>query len=224
MATDVLQRILTESYAHEVEMLDGYAEHANARLERELRQLVRSDGSPVYAPAEMQEREQAIRAAVVAEYDRMCTALIARGEQHAAEAERKMALLDREPIDMLSAEGQARAAARREFIREDVERLGGTVLADRINAAIAAGDKPLLVLYERYGQERSDRTQEPLRSALVALRTALGLDERAGKVREMETKIRAAKLLQQYPSRVRRDLDGSNARMRQQMAGAYGRF
>jgi len=175
--------------------------------------LVRRDGTAIYSPQEHAEREAAILVRAGEQFDAATARYVQQSEREVADLNKSMALLDREPLDTLSADDQARAAARREFVREDVERLPATALADRINATLAADDTVLMVLYERYGQDHASRSQAPLRAALDALRAALKMDVRHEETRAIEAKLRAAKSLPAAVSAVRRGVDGSNERL-----------
>lgn len=129
-------------------------ESYTAEIERNMRQLVRSDGQPVYGPVEMREREQAIREAAAATRDPVLQRYQEEAEQAMAEAERAVALLDgADRLATLSADDAARASVRRPFVQEDAA-LPVDQLERRIAAVVAAGDKVEALLFDRYVRRR----------------------------------------------------------------------
>ena len=209
-----------DTYEPELGQIEGAAERLAERIERERAALIRSDGSPKYAPTEMAEREAAILEAAGAEFDRLTARPAAKAEQDAADLQKRIALLDRDPFDSLKPEEQQRASLRREFVREDVERLPAHQLAPLIRAALASGDKAIVYLFHRYlGQRLEAQRGQPQTEANLGLLTlarelgaVFGADDRAAQRRDLEAKLRAATSFPIAVSTARRQADGSDAR------------
>jgi hypothetical protein len=131
-----------------------------AQIERNMRQLVRPDGQPVYGPAEMQEREKAIREAAAATRDPVLQRYEEQAEEVIAEAERVVALLDgADRLASLKPEDAARAGARMAFVAEDAQQ-PTYKLAPRITAVVAAGDVVEALLFDRYLRRRLETEQQ----------------------------------------------------------------
>jgi hypothetical protein len=121
--------------------------------------LFRRDGTPVYTPQEMQEREKAIREAAAATRNAVLERHGQQADDAIAEAERVITMLDgADPLASLGAEDAARAGVRRAFIEEDA-RLPTHQLERRIAAVAAAGDKVDALLFSRYLRLRLESTQ-----------------------------------------------------------------
>ena len=71
---------LADAYDHELGQIRTAAERAAERVERERARLTRPDGSPMFAPAELAEREAAILEAAAAEYDGATRRYVERAE------------------------------------------------------------------------------------------------------------------------------------------------
>lgn len=110
-------------FASELSAIDEAATKAAQKVERERAKLTRSDGSPVYSPAEQAEQVKAIYAAAAAEFDQVTARYIEHADRERVKAEAALAELSGDAFDRLSAPGQAKAAARREFVKEDCETL-----------------------------------------------------------------------------------------------------
>ena len=141
-------------------------EHALTTFEHERARLLTPDGHCIYTDDEHERREAELRATRAA-----ADAL------RSAEADRER-LEHRDPLDMLTPAELDRATARREFVREDAERLPIGELAARLRAALDAGDRPMLFLLVRYGTQRAEAEAErghSVRShaSLIALHDAL---------------------------------------------------
>jgi hypothetical protein len=149
--TDALDRLMHTYYGAQADSIDAAAERAGVRIERERKALRRPDGSPVYAPAEMQEREQAILEAAGAEFDGAVGRYVQQADDDIAEIERRLAILDGfDPFDSLSDAEKQAAATRAVFVREDVERLPSHEVAKLARAALASKDRPRIYLFGRY--------------------------------------------------------------------------
>jgi hypothetical protein len=217
----------TDTYSTEVAAIERAGERLVERIEREQSKLTRSDGSPVYAPAEMAERSAAILEAAGAEFDQATARYVSQAEREAADLQKKLAKLEgSDGWERLTESQQQTAAARREFVREDVQTLPAADLAARARAAIAAGNLAECWLLKRYiGQRtaavdvdgmpavrsRSDRDLELL-AVLRELGTLFGDEDRAERRRELEAKLRAASALPLAVTTVRNKADGSDAR------------
>lgn len=184
-----------DEYGRVVDRVESAGEQASAHVEHELRKLMRADGSPVFGPAEHRERVAAIVNAARDQFDAAAAPFLRFAEGDVADRRRQLAALGSDPLDSLTPDEQVRAAARREFVREDVERLSPGDLAGRIHAAIAADDKVTTTLYARYAADRDDVSRAPLNAAVRALRSFLGDDERFKKRSALEEQIRAAQAL-----------------------------
>ena len=146
-------------------------EHALTTFEHERARLLTPDGHRIYTDDEHERREAELRATRAA-----ADAL------RSAEADRER-LEHRDPLDTLTPAELDRATARREFVREDAERLPIGELAARLRGALDANDRALLYLWVRYGARRVEQEQEQGRGArthaalptlLDALREAVG--------------------------------------------------
>jgi hypothetical protein len=105
-------------------------------------QVYRCDGSCVYGDEKHAERVEGL----LEEFDRTRERVLATAERAVEEANRILALEHRDPTNALSAGELEEANAKREFVKEDCETMPLPDLADRARAALAAGDKRLIVL------------------------------------------------------------------------------
>lgn len=138
-------------------------------IDREERKLFSGAGMPLFEPAEMQQRQQSIRAAAAATRGAVLERYETEANEIIDEAERQMVLLDADPLALLGAEDATRAAARQLFAREDAE-LPTYQLAPRVDAIVAAGDKIEGLLLSRYLRRRLDSEPAgPQRQGINAL-------------------------------------------------------
>lgn len=206
-----LDRELNEFYGAEVRQLD----QAAAAVERARKETFRADGvTRLYGPEELAERE----ARALAAYDARGAEIVAAVERAVAEAEQELVKLEgASPLDRLSEAELARANARREFVREDAAELPPDVLAQRIRAALVAGDKADLVLWDRYAGKRvaalpAGQNRLDLATVLREVEERLA-DPKARERREKATRKReVGKVLASRVQMRRRELDGSAAR------------
>ena len=171
--------------------------------------LLRPDGQPKYVESEMAERQ----AALLAAFDQEAAWVRAQAEAAVPVAETELAkLAGADVYDSLKSEEQARAAARREFVREDAELLRPDQLVTQARAALAANDRALLYLLSRYVGQRIDRDGGRRDPALVAVHREIVerfADPKLGEKREKaERKISMAKLLNSRIDMERRQIDG----------------
>jgi hypothetical protein len=232
MATEMFTNLayipgFLDQYDSELSSIENAANRMEARIERERATLVRSDGSPKFAPQEYAEREQAILEAATAEYDQAVSRYVARSEQEVADLQKKLAKLEgSDGWERLSESQQQTAASRREFVKEDVQTLPAPELVKRAQASIAAGNLAECWLLKRYISQRanpldangmpavrttSDRDRE-LVAVLRELGALFGDEDRATREREIDEKLRAAQALPLAIDTARRKADGSDAR------------
>jgi hypothetical protein len=137
-----------------VEMAGDFPEVQQAveRARTDRAALLRPDGTRRYTDAEHVEREQAINGRLDSDLDAIIES--ARSDEAAARAELEGLEVERDPLAGLSTADLERAAALREFVREDVETLPWTDVLSRIE--ISKGDKVLALLMIRYARRRLD--------------------------------------------------------------------
>jgi hypothetical protein len=219
-----------DAYSTEVAAIERAGERLAERIEREQGKLTRGDGTPVYAPAEMAERQAAIVAEASAEFDQAVSRYLTQSEREVKDLEAKLARLEGEDgWEKLSESERQTAATRREFIKEDVATLPSPELIKRARAAIAAGDKAACWLWHRYlGQRlapvsvdgtavvRTGGRDLELVTVLRELGALFGDEDRARLRREIEAKIRAAEALPIAISGARSQGNGSDARSLEQ--------
>jgi hypothetical protein len=214
----------TEEYGSAVASVEQYADRAEARIKRETAQLLRPDGSPRYTPVEHAEREAAIREAATGEFDSEVAWYLKKAQSLTDEYKGKLTMLGgSDPLDTLTEAQRQSAASRREFVREDVERLAPTVLAARIRTALAGNDQVAAVLYARYLPDRDGRTIPALTEAARELEAFLGIDQKGDQRRELMAKLRRAESMRAAVGGIRRRVDGSNDRMMAAMRQQYAR-
>lgn len=217
-----IENELREHFAVEVDDLDMAAAHR----ESERQKLLRPDGSRLYGEAEHAERAAAIDQRFEAE----ATRISGLADQAIAEADLELTKLDgADVLDTLSAEEQARAAARREFVREDVESRRVPELARAIRGAIAANDRPMLVLYARYLPQRLEREPSRQDSAeLLELSRALSecLTDRkaAERVEKLRRRKSSAQVLRGRADMTRRGLGTVEAITHEMQRRGLGRL
>lgn len=118
---------------------------AKSIFDAEIQKLCREDGQPKWSEPEMQERQAALRAALDEGLGRAQEQVVAEIER----AKTELSKLNRDPLYSLDTEALNRATTLASFIRDEVERLDADALGDEIEAAIAANDRPALLLYRR---------------------------------------------------------------------------
>lgn len=171
-------------------------EQARAEYERLKERLERSDFRQRYTPEAQQQELDAIAEpleAAEAETREAAQAILKR-------AEKALAIADLD--DSLTPAQLDQAAKLRTWITEDCADLQAEALAKQIRAAVAAGDRPRMWLYQRYGARRlaaeqlnlaSDNatTRGPARLAIETLQPALAqldgllVSERTVKLRQL---------------------------------------
>ena len=205
-----------DSYGPEVGRIEHAAEQAAAYIERQRADLVRRDGTLIYSPQEHAEREAAILVQAGEQFDAATARYVAQSEREVSDLEKQLTILDGADgfADLSDSEKQA-SAQRREFLREDVERLPADDLARRVRAAIASKDRAACYILNRYLPDRLEdgRSSRELGAAVRELRTHLGDDERHQKRRDLQARLQTAKALPIAVSSARRAVDGRDARM-----------
>ncbi len=205
---------------------DAATRHAE-RVAAERARLVRSDGSAVYSPAEHQERESQILADAGAAYDAETARHLTMADDAREKAEAELVTLDGDPFDRLTADEQAKAPARRTFVKEDVETLPADELVRLARAALVAKDRAGCYLFLRYLARRPRATGDAAGLATVVrdLGEVFGAGERGEKRRGLERRVEAAKSLKGRVDMARRRVDGRDERleagMRRQYAGMF---
>jgi hypothetical protein len=131
-----------------VDRLKAQYEAAAATRDEALDGLKR-DGQPRFMPQEEQER----RAKIDGQYRQAIDAVKAELATTITAAESEIVASGAsDPLSRLSNDDLARAANRREFLREDWEVLPPETLAQRVRDALARGDKAESALHHRYLQ------------------------------------------------------------------------
>lgn len=213
-----IDRQLREHFPNEIRDLDQALERGQARLQRDLKTLTRGDGSPVFAPAEQQERAVAIRSAVAAEFDLVGERIKSIAADAIEQARTELAKLDGEDgWSRLTSDQQQRAGLRREFVREDAELLPAHELVKRGRGALAVDDKAELWLLDRYVGMRVDRERGRVDPEIAKLQREIA--ERArdpkagGKRKNLEQRISSAQVLDGRVRLHRSHVDGQHERM-----------
>ncbi len=152
-------------------------EAAITTAERKLANLYDpSTGAKVFSPE--QHAQQVSR--ILAEFDEAVAPQVRVVKTRKANAERSLQALESGPESALSTEELTRAAAMRDFVREDADRLPLQTLAERMRAAEAAGDRVQQFLWSHYAQQRAAAEQgQPA-----------GLQDTAAQVHEVRTLAR----------------------------------
>jgi len=207
-----------ELYPLQVATIEDLATRAAEKVAAERARLVRSDGSPVYAIQEHQEREAAILADAGAAYDAETARHLAMADAERGKAEAALATLDGADgwEALTDAERQA-ATTRQPFLREDVEGGRPEQIVRQARAALAAGDKAAAYVLARYVRRRVEGGDTghngELAGALRDLEAVFGDPaERSEQRRELARRIEACKSLKGTVSMGRRRVDGSQAR------------
>jgi hypothetical protein len=222
-----------DTYESELSWVEYHAQQGAEYVEKQRASLTRSDGSRVYGDAEHAEREQAIVEKARATFDANIARYAAKAEADAADIQKQVVLLDRDPFDGLKPEEQQRASLRREFVKEDALTLPAHELAKQVQAALAGTDKAQLYLLHRYVAQRMEaRRGQPATEgdhALMALSRDLGerigIGDRGAQRRDLEAKLRAAQAFPVAVETARNTFDGSLARaVEQQRAYMMARF
>lgn len=216
----------------DLQIAEGRLDRAREETERARAGLLQSDGRPLYAPEEQARR---LEAALRPLTDEVAATVSLAGTAE-AEARATLAAPTPDPLATLDGSALQRAAALREFWREDAESLSLPALASRLLAALASGEQVQQVLALRYGQRRADQVLEDLRwrrvadpqttaAELRALRQALGqlasatADPRDQRRRtEAEELARATSALRQRARHLQAVADGSDQRARDAQA------
>lgn len=115
-------------------------------FEREKTRLYRPDGSPQYSEPAMQERLEALQATLDDEVN-VVDKLVAEERDRIKQEE---TILDRDPLYGLEADQLSRVAGLSGFIEADIASQDADSLLSAIDAAVAAGDKASLALYQRH--------------------------------------------------------------------------
>lgn len=116
-----------------------------------LSQLRLSDGAARYAPPE----EARLREAALTNYDRTVTSVLEAVDAEVQRFTQEAARLEAQtPIDRLDAEQLARANQLDTFVRQDAERLGVSLLNQRLRAVIDGGDDVQVILNHRHAAAR----------------------------------------------------------------------
>ncbi len=206
---------IDEVFPREAEAIEDAAARATERAQRERATLTRPDGSPVYGPAEQQEREAAIFEGAATEYDRATACYVEQAERERRKAEADLARLDGfDPWERLSEAERQAAATRREFIREDAERLLPADVERRARAALAANDKAAVYLWARYLRPRVGAgAGRELGGVVRDLEAVFGdLSERHRQRLALERRIEATKSLRGRVEDGRGRADGTRER------------
>jgi len=125
-------------------------EEAQATLAAGRKALLNEQGRPIYAPEERERREQELRVA----FDRTIQEAGAAADAVMAEAQRELDRPEGDPLHALTPEELHLANLRREFVRENCERLPLAALNGHVEQALDVGDKASRYLHWRYAGER----------------------------------------------------------------------
>ena len=215
-----------ELFPLQVATIEDLATRAAEKVAAERAKLVRSDGSPMYMPEEHAERERAILADAGAAYDAETARHLAMADDAREKAEAELVKLDGDPFDRLTADEQARASARRTFVKEDVETLPADELVRLARAALVAKDRAGCYLFLRYLARRPRATGDAAGLATVVrdLGEVFGAGERGEKRRGLERKIEASKSLKGRVDLARRRVDGRHERMEAGLRRQFANF
>ena len=213
-------------FPREAEAIEEAATRAAERVARERAKLLRPDGTRTYGDAEHAERDAAILEAAAAAFDADAARYLTLADRERERAEAEFARLDgADGWERLTEAERQAAATRREFVREDVERLAPAEVERRARASLAAGDKAACWLWARYLRPQVEAGRGAgLGGVLGELDAALGMDasERHAKRRELERRIEATKSLRGRVQMGRQRVDGTHERMVANMRAQYG--
>lgn len=196
---------------------------ATEAAQKALAALLRSDGSPRL----ITEEHQAAVKNVLATFDGVAQLVSERTQAAAAAAERELVAMNgSDGWDRLSESEQAQASSRREFLKEDMESQPLHRLEPMIRGMLASGNRADLFLVGRYLAARVESMgptdERRALSGLLQDVNAANADPQAAQKREkLEKRIRAAKWMADRPRTTRRKLDGSDARMLNDMRRQY---
>ena len=143
---------------------------ARKKFEADQAALLTDSGQRLFSDAEHTRRLAAITETWTAALTEAET--VADEIAQVADAEMQQRL-NHDPLDDLTPEQLQVAAARRAFVREDVESMSVVRLRDRIEALMAGKDPVLPLLYVRYAKQRPDVVQGPGNPDLNSLRRLL---------------------------------------------------
>jgi len=173
--------------------------------------LLDANGQPVYAVEEQQRREAALRPPLESEIAEARTA----ANEELGEAKVGLETLEGyDPLDSLSESELTRAASLAPFVREDVAELAPDLLARRVSAVLASGDRPAIRLWTRYLGRRSDAAMATGQTdGLAALHAALGRlreSDTTGKAQrsQLDARVAAAQKLDGQAQRAGWELQG----------------
>lgn len=198
--------------AKRVESINDERARITTEREKALAGL-RRDGQPIYAPAEEQRRREEIEQ----KYQSALRTVKESIAQTIKEAEAELAASGAtDPLARLTDDEMARAANRREFIREDWELLGLETLVHRIRRALESRDRAEMALHQRYGQtalnerfrmdQRGPSMLKPLLADLEGKLIDVKLRDRAretiDELRRMELSMATEGYLERRRSRV----------------------
>jgi hypothetical protein len=172
-------------------------DQAAAAFEEKRAGLYRPDGSKLFADAEHDEREAALRREFSAALDHIGPAIEKRIETAAEDAHQ---LEHRDPSGSLSSEELERANARRAFVADEVFGLSTDALAERMRAVAAAGDRPGMFLYTHHVRAKTPGSEaEGLQLKELVSELESALDPDRAKRREQAAKaLEEARELKSY--------------------------
>jgi len=219
-----------ELYPLQVATIEDLATRAAEKVAAERARLVRSDGSPVYAIQEHQEREAAILADAGAAYDAEAARHLTMADAERGKAEAALATLDgADGWEALTDAERHAATTRQPFLREDVEGGRPEQIVRQARAALAAGDRAAAYVLARYVRRRVEggdtgRNGE-LAGALRDLDAVFGDPaERSEKRRELARRIEGSKSLRGRVDMARRRVDGRDERMEAGLRRQFANF
>lgn len=126
-------------------------EYAASRAHADLARLLRPDGQPLYGEQERAERRESI----METFRSQITTTLATVDAAVAASEQDVRALSAfQPIDALSTDDLARAAALSSFVAADFATLPLSAVLQRIHYVAEAGDPVNQVLASRHGAER----------------------------------------------------------------------
>jgi hypothetical protein len=123
-------------------------EQIKTEYETERAKLFDQAGQPIYAPAEQERRQTALKEELTGKVNRIVESC--QGEIATLQSQLKVVAAPVQPLDNLSEAELSRANARREFVKEDISSLTLGELAKRLAALLEGNDKATLFLYGRY--------------------------------------------------------------------------
>ena len=215
---------IDEVFPREAEAIEDLVTRTAERVEREKAKLLRPDGSPVYALQEHAERVRVIEEAAATEFTAAGQRYVDQAAREREQAEAELATLNgADGWETLSESERQTAATRREFVREDVERLAPAEVERRARASLAAKDKVAVWLFACYIRPRVEGGQGArLAGVLAAFDATFGdPSERHWKRLALERRIEATKSLRGRVEDGRRRVDGTRER---QFAGMRVRY